>query len=69
MSNDVQSTFEVNNDIVCEALGCQSRATKDVIVKLEPKGTIVLFLCDNCKLKFCADHRNYSKSNLEGASR
>jgi hypothetical protein len=52
MSNNIRSS-EVNNDnTVCEALGCYSKAINKIAAKVGSKGTIFLFLCDNCKTKF-----------------
>jgi hypothetical protein len=52
--NDNNELPETNNHI-CEAVGCHSRATNKVVVNAGPNETIFLFLCDNCKPKFCAD--------------
>ena len=50
MSNSV-APHEVNNSIVCEAIGCYSKATNKITLSVGYKGTISLFLCTNCKSK------------------
>ena len=67
MSNNIRSSSsEVNNNTVCEALGCYSKATNKIAVKVGSKGTIFLFLCDNCKTKFYStSHQDVNESKLE----
>jgi hypothetical protein len=43
---------ELNDDHICEALGCFAEATTKVDVKVGVKGTITLHLCVNCINKF-----------------
>jgi hypothetical protein len=66
MNNNIRSS-EINNPI-CEFVGCYSEATNKIAVKVGSKGTIFLFLCDNCKPKFCTDQADYRQSNLEVSS-
>jgi hypothetical protein len=49
------SSSEINNHIVCEAVGCYSIATNKISVKVGSRGTIFLFVCNECKPKFCVD--------------
>ena len=70
VSNNIRSSSEVNNNnTVCEALGCYSKATNKIPVEVGSKGTIILFLCDNCKPKFySASHQDINESKLEVTS-
>jgi hypothetical protein len=43
---------ELNDDHICEAVGCFAEATTKVDVKVGMKGTITLHLCVNCIGKF-----------------
>ena len=55
MNNSITSS-EIQNGVICEAMGCYSKATNKIAVEVAPKGkTIFLFLCKNCKPKFCKD--------------
>jgi len=64
MSNNIRPS-EINNGTICEALGCYAKATNKVAVKVGHTGTILLFLCDSCKLKICAHHIDINHSKLE----
>jgi hypothetical protein len=58
MSNNIVQS-DLNNDIVCEAIDCSSKATKMLTLKVGSKGTISLFLCENCKSLFSSSsHEN-----------
>jgi hypothetical protein len=55
MSNIITSS-EIQNGVICEAIGCISKAINKIAVKVAPDGrSIFLFLCDDCKSKFCTD--------------
>ncbi len=43
-----------NDNFVCEAVGCHSKADTEVRVKVA-KGMICLFLCSTCKSKLRLD--------------
>jgi aspartate carbamoyltransferase regulatory subunit len=50
------TSSEIQNVVICEAIDCISKATNKIAVKVAPDGrSIFLFLCDNCKPKFCTD--------------
>lgn len=57
MSSNSIISPDVNNDSVCEALGCSYKATDKITVKIGTKGTISLFLCRNCILRFPVEKR------------
>jgi hypothetical protein len=59
MSNNTISS-DLNNGI-CEAIGCFAKAKFKVLINVETKGTISLFLCENCRPKFATDDANYTK--------
>ena len=59
MSNNTMSS-EVNNSI-CEAIGCFAKAKFKVPINVGTKGTISLFLCEDCKPRFCRDENNHVK--------
>jgi hypothetical protein len=50
MSNNMAKP-EVNNDIVCEAIGCYSKDTNLVKLNIGYKRIISLYLCTKCKSK------------------
>jgi hypothetical protein len=56
-SNNVRSA-ELNNGIVCECIGCYAKATDKITLKIGSKGTITLFLCENCKPRFSTNYNN-----------
>jgi hypothetical protein len=66
MNNNTMAS-NVSN-VICEALGCNAKATAKLAVPVGTKGTIFLFLCDNCKLKFYSPCQDDNKSNLEVTS-
>jgi hypothetical protein len=69
VSNNIRSSSEVNNNIICEALGCYSKANNKIAVEVGSKGTIFLCLCDNCKPKFySASHQDIKESKMEATS-
>jgi hypothetical protein len=45
---------EINNSI-CEAVGCSSKATDKIVVKVGTLGIISLLVCSNCIGKFQSD--------------
>jgi hypothetical protein len=47
--NDLQPDID---NAVCDGYGCYSRAKSELIVKVGPKKTISLALCESCKAKF-----------------
>jgi hypothetical protein len=47
--NNLQSD---NDSAVCDGYGCYSRAKSELAVKVGPKKTISLSLCESCKTKF-----------------
>jgi hypothetical protein len=49
--DDIILGSEVNN-IICEAAGCFEKATNVIPVRVGQKGSIVLYLCQNCQSKF-----------------
>jgi hypothetical protein len=53
----IEST-ETESEVVCEALGCQSKANVEVHLKVGAKRILPLFLCDNCKRKFFTSSHN-----------
>ena len=53
----IEST-ETESEVVCEALGCQSKANVEVHLKVGAKRILPLFLCDNCKRKFFTSHND-----------
>ena len=67
MENSNIRSPEIINPI-CEAIGCYSEDTNKIAVKVGSKGSIILFLCDKCKLKFCEDLADHNQSNLEMTS-
>jgi len=46
--NGLQSDID---NAVCDGYGCHSRAKSELIVKVGPKKTISLSLCESCKKK------------------
>jgi hypothetical protein len=44
--------FEVNDDHLCEAVGCYEKPTTDIKLKVGQSQTITLHLCVNCINKF-----------------
>ena len=58
-NNNIPS--DINKDI-CEAVGCFAKAKFKVPVKVGTKGTISLFLCEDCKPTFCRDENNHVKN-------
>lgn len=50
--NDSNMTYEGNNTVICEAVGCHARATTKIGARVGSEGTVFLFLCDTCKPKF-----------------
>lgn len=54
MSNNIVPS-DLNNNIVCEAVGCYSKADIEVHIKVGSKGTIPVFLCVECRSKFHLD--------------
>lgn len=61
MSNKTMSS-NVNNGI-CEAVGCFAKAKFKVPINVGTKGTISLFLCENCRPRFSTDDANYIKKS------
>ena len=49
---------ETGNEVVCEAVGCQSKANVEVRLKVGAKRILPLFFCDNCKRKFFASNHD-----------
>ena len=48
---NIEST-ETDKKVVCEVVGCQSKANVEVRLKVGAKRILPLFFCDNCKRKF-----------------
>jgi hypothetical protein len=44
--------FEINDDHLCEAVGCFERSTTDIKLKVGQRQTIILHVCTNCINKF-----------------
>jgi hypothetical protein len=52
-----QETIEFGADTsICEAVGCEAKATIVIKVKVGEQGMITLLLCKNCINKFVGDH-------------
>jgi hypothetical protein len=51
MSQDIVIPAQANKEI-CEAVGCFAEATEKIEVKVGEKGTVCLYLCNNCVGKF-----------------
>jgi hypothetical protein len=47
--NSLQSDID---NAICDGYGCNSRAKSELVVKVGPKKTISLSLCESCKVKF-----------------
>jgi hypothetical protein len=56
MCQDVRISEDNNN--ICELVECLALTTIEVKVKVGEKGSITLFLCENCKSKFLQDGEN-----------
>ena len=55
LTEELISTERNHNDlelVTCEAVGCYSKATDRIIVKVGNLGAITLLLCSNCVTKF-----------------
>ena len=62
MSNK-DSTMQQNiGNSTCEAVGCYSKVSIEIYLKVGTKGIIPLFLCANCKAKLCPDDNNVNLS-------
>jgi hypothetical protein len=49
----VMSSLQSDIDnVICDGYGCYSRAKSQLVVKVGPKKTISLSLCESCKAKF-----------------
>jgi hypothetical protein len=44
--------FEINDDHLCEAVGCFERPTIEIKLKVDQRQTITLHVCVNCINKF-----------------
>lgn len=44
--------FEINDDHLCEAVGCFENPTTDIKLKVGQRQTIALHVCANCINKF-----------------
>jgi hypothetical protein len=51
-NNDEEPIHDINS--ICEGMGCSAEATLKVPVKVGEMGTIILLLCDKCRLRFPA---------------
>ncbi|MGA9170933.1 MAG: hypothetical protein WCF03_01870 [Nitrososphaeraceae archaeon] len=51
-----------DDSAICEALGCYSKATGKITLKVGSKGTITLFLCESCKPRFSANDSSQQNS-------
>lgn len=49
--SDNSTSSDHNDSIVCDAIGCYSKATNRIALSVGPKRTISLLLCSNCKEK------------------
>lgn len=58
-----------SNSPVCEAVGCDSKATTKIGVRLGLGGTILLYLCDNCKQRFSSQKPERRASEIGGNPR
>jgi hypothetical protein len=52
---DLRGTVMFPENMECEALNCSSPAIKEIRVKVGEKGSVSLFLCEICQLKFKED--------------
>jgi hypothetical protein len=52
--NKNDSEFVINT-VICEAVGCFSKAAIKLPVRVGTAGTIALFLCEECKSKFMTE--------------
>lgn len=50
-----KSDTRLATNAICKAVGCFSKAVIKLVVRVGPAGTIVLFLCEACKIKFRAE--------------
>ena len=57
-SNNIPS--DLNNGI-CEAVGCFAKAKFKIPINVGTIGKISLFLCENCRPRFCKDNSNPEK--------
>jgi hypothetical protein len=44
--------FEINDDHLCEAVGCFERPTIEIKLKVDQRQTIILHVCAKCVNKF-----------------
>jgi hypothetical protein len=44
--------FGINDDHLCEAVGCFERPTTDIKLKVDQRQTIILHVCAKCVNKF-----------------
>jgi transposase-like protein len=57
MIDSVRST-EINNNIICEAMGCYYKATNKITLSIGYRETISLFVCAKCRSKFQNESAN-----------
>lgn len=58
MSNKGTTMQQNIGNSTCEAVGCYSKASIEIHLKVGTKGMIPLFLCANCTPKLCPDDNN-----------
>jgi hypothetical protein len=51
----VQENSVPTKNEICEGFGCSAKSTTKISVPVGEKGSIMLFLCDNCIMKFRTD--------------
>lgn len=56
----------VDHDVTCEAAGCCSGAKFNISLAVGNKGTISVFLCENCISKFGKLNRNMTNVSTQG---
>ena len=52
LSMDMSDMRLATNNVICEAVGCFSKAAIKLAARVGSAGTISLFLCQECKSKF-----------------
>jgi hypothetical protein len=62
MSQEVLSSY--SNKAVCEAQGCNAKATVSLPVKVGKLGTTRLMLCSNCVIKFNDDDKTIQNERI-----
>ena len=67
--NSRELLSQTNDNLICEAVGCNAKATSKVLARLGSEGkTIFLFLCENCKPRFSSTVPEQQDSEIGGNS-